>query len=246
MAIWQSILPSWISNLIPSATNWNNKASVHPNGHCLEHSPRHSPDIDQSEVIFEESFGASSRNHSFYNKYLITAKYMLLKIVPRYQNLKWKIWWPTMMAKTCHLLFWWQRALTNLAACCSKIWRNPKIWCFPLSACQLRLPCSPLAPRIKPSPRWCLPVFRSPTLKTSQELRMLLSVLFIVRSLCFDVLCQKCQQFHNFYRIVIWRCSLNVCNSLCLCIFLSHCLFVVQVQSFTMSHCHTQAWQIYL
>ena len=85
-----------------------------------------------------------------------------------------------------------------------------------------------------------------PTLKTSQELRMLLSVLFIVRSLCFDVLCQKCQQFHNFYRIVIWRCSLNVCNPLCLCIFLSHCLFVVQVQSFTMSHCHTQAWQIYL
>ena len=101
MAIWQSILPPWISNLIPSATNWNNKASVHPNGHCLEHSPRHSPDIDQSEVIFEESFGASSRNHSFHNKYLITAKYMLLKIVPRYQNHTWKIWWPTMMTKTC-------------------------------------------------------------------------------------------------------------------------------------------------
>ena len=130
---------------------------------------------------------------------------MLLKIVPRYQNLKWKIWWPTMMAKTCHLLFWWQRALTNLAACCSRIWRNPKIWCFPLSACQLRLPCSPLAPRKKPSPRWCLPVFRSPTLKTSQELRMLFSLLFIVRSLCFDVLCQKCQQFHNFSGIAIWR-----------------------------------------
>ena len=47
--------------------------------------------------------------------------------------------------------------------------------------------------------------------------------LFIVRSLwlsCFDVLkSQKCQQFHNFSRISIWRCSLNVFVSVCVFVF---------------------------
>ena len=68
-------------------------------------------------------------------------------------------------SETCHLLCQWLRVSTNLALSCSRIWRFPKIWCFPLSAWQPRLPCSPLAPRKTRSHRWRIAVFRNTALK---------------------------------------------------------------------------------
>ena len=68
-------------------------------------------------------------------------------------------------SETCHLLCQWLRVSTNLALSCSRIWRFPKTWCFPLSAWQPRLPCSPLAPRKTLSHRWHLAVFRNTALK---------------------------------------------------------------------------------
>ena len=61
-----------------------------------------------------------------------------------------------MTQKSCHLTCWWQRAWTNLAGSCSKIWRNQPTWFFHLSASQLLLPCSRLAPRGTLSNRWSL------------------------------------------------------------------------------------------
>ena len=77
-----------------------------------------------------------------------------MKIVPRFQDLKWQKWWPTMIQMNCHLLCWCQRVWTNLAGCCSKIWRNRPTWCFHLSAFQLLLLCSPLVQKGTPSHRW--------------------------------------------------------------------------------------------
>ena len=80
-----------------------------------------------------------------------------MKIVPRFQDLKWQKWWPTMIQMNCHLLCWCQRVWTNLAGCCSKIWRNRPTWCFHLSAFQLLLLCSPLVQKGTPSHRWNSP-----------------------------------------------------------------------------------------
>ena len=86
--------------------------------------------------------------------------------------------------------------------------------------------------------------------------------LFIVRSpclLCLEVLnCQKCQKFHNFWKIAIWRFSLFVfemiknpslnlfCKCICLCHCLCRCLFVGQVMSPNhsdqMSHMSQASW----
>ena len=80
-----------------------------------------------------------------------------MKIVPRFQDLKWQKWWPTMIQMNCHLLCWCQRVWTILAGCCFKIWRNRPTWCFHLSAFQLLLLCWPLVQKGKPSHRWNSP-----------------------------------------------------------------------------------------